>query len=187
MSVEAQEKTVEINEVSMRVFRFNFNFFREDHKHAEATSEFPVDGLGVGTVYYLSEDFDSGYAIRANGELVHVFSRVPGRGDQLVESAVENGAYRLDCFDGYLPSLYARHGFVEYDREDNWTPGEPDVVYMYRPCDNHYYDAGLKETVCPNTHLSVEDPDFDPADFGYTHDTLPVVVDYCERLPQNFD
>lgn len=174
---------VDIYESHDRSFKFNFNLFREDHPHADSTSEFSDE---EGTRYFLTEDFDSGYAIRANGELVLVFSRVKGRGDQLVASAVSNGAYRLDCFDGYLPDLYRRHGFVEYDREDNWTPGGPDVVYMYRPCSDHYYDAGLKETVCPNTHLSIEDPDFDPTDFGYTHDNMPVVVDYCHRLPENF-
>jgi len=183
MTVEAQVKTLEIYESHDRAFRFNFNLFREDHKHAGATSEFEdVEG----TRYFLSDDFDSGYAIRENGELVFVFSRKPGRGDELVASAVENGAYRLDCFDGYLPSLYARHGFVEHDREENWTPGGPDVVYMYVPCSDHYYDAGLKETVCPNTHLTIEDEEFDPTDFGYTHENMPVVVDYCKRLPQNF-
>lgn len=178
--------TVEVREVSMRVFRFNFNLFREDHPHAEATSEFPADGLGVGTAYYLSDDFDSGYAVKSNGELVHVFSRVKGRGNLLVDSAVRNGAYRLDCFDGYLPDLYRRHGFVEHDRDANWTEGGPDVVYMYRPCGDHYYDRALSAWVCPNTYMPIEDPDFDPAEYGFTHDNIPAAVEYCERLPENF-
>lgn len=174
---------VDIYESHDRSFRFNFNLFREDHPHAESTSEFEdVEG----TRYFLTEDFDSGYAIRPTGELVMVFSRVKGRGDQLVASAVANGAYRLDCFDGYLPELYKRHGFAEYDREANWTPGGPDVVYMYSPCDDHYYDRGLSAHVCPNTHIAVEDPTFDPADYGFTHENLPAAEEYCERWPANY-
>lgn len=82
--------------------------------------------------YYLTEDGQSGYAIRPDGELVLLFSLLKGRGRILVASAVANGATHLDCFDGYLPGLYARHGFTETSREANWTPGEPDVVFMAR-------------------------------------------------------
>lgn len=97
---------------------------------ADATSPFvDVDG----TRYVLTADLNSGYAVRADGELVNVFSTVPGRGDILVSHAVANGADHLDCFDGYLPTLYARHGFLETHREDNWTPGGPAVVFMANP------------------------------------------------------
>lgn len=69
----------------------------------------------------------------SEGVLIGVFSLVRGRGDALVAGAVAHGARHLDCFDGYLPTLYARHGFAESHRESNWTPGGPDVVYMTRP------------------------------------------------------
>ena len=82
-------------------------------------------------VCYLEEDSNSGYAIRNGYELICVFSRFKGRGGAIVQSAINNGAESLDCFDGYLTGLYSRHGFVEYKREPNWTEGEPDVVYMY--------------------------------------------------------
>ena len=81
--------------------------------------------------YYLSDDGNSGYAIDPSGYAGGLFSTVKGRGDMLVKSAIGNGARNLDCFDGYLPKLYARHGFVEYKREANWTPGGPDVVFMH--------------------------------------------------------
>jgi hypothetical protein len=55
---------------------------------------------------------------------------VRGRGDALVSDAIARGAKHLNCFDGYLPTLYARHGFVEVRREPNWTEGGPDIVYM---------------------------------------------------------
>lgn len=81
---------------------------------------------------YLSDDHRSGFAVSTTGELVGVFSTERGRGDLILSAAVAAGATHLDCFDGYLPSLYARHGFRETSREPNWTPGGPDVVYMAR-------------------------------------------------------
>lgn len=80
--------------------------------------------------YFLAEDTQSGYAVSDDGELTGVFSLPKGRGKDLVRAAVESGARRLDCFDGYLPKLYGQHGFVEVRREANWTQGEPDVVFM---------------------------------------------------------
>lgn len=93
----------------------------------EATSEWDPDSQGM---HYLAGDGLSGYVLRPDGELVYVWSKARGRGDELVADAVRNGARYLDCFDGYLPTLYARHGFVVTNREPNWTPGGPDVVFM---------------------------------------------------------
>jgi hypothetical protein len=78
-------------------------------------------------------EFTGGFIVKASGELVGVFSSQPGRGDELVDAALKAGATHLDCFDGYLTEFYARHGFIEYDRSANWTPGEPDVVLMGLP------------------------------------------------------
>lgn len=72
----------------------------------------------------------AGFVIRADGDLTNVFSTSRGQGDRLMAAALEAGAETLDCFDGYLPTFYARHGFVIYAREANWTPGGPDVVFM---------------------------------------------------------
>ena len=96
---------------------------------AEMTSE-PTDV--ENTIYALAADERSGYAVRPDGELVLVWSLERGRGDVMVSGAVHDGATRLDCFDGYLPRLYSRHGFVETERVANWTPGQPDVVFMSR-------------------------------------------------------
>ena len=73
-----------------------------------------------------------GFAVSENGELTSVFSAIQGKGDTIMREAIKQGAKHLDCFDGYLPTLYARHGFHEVRREANWTKGEPDVVYMER-------------------------------------------------------
>lgn len=74
-----------------------------------------------------------GFIVKPDGELVGVFSSIPGRGDALISAALNAGATHLDCFDGYLTEFYARHGFREYRREPNWTPGGPAVVYMGLP------------------------------------------------------
>ena len=73
-----------------------------------------------------------GYAISENGELTSVFSCIKGKGDTIMQDAIQNGAKHLDCFDGYLPSFYQRHGFKEVRRELNWTAGQPDIIYMER-------------------------------------------------------
>ncbi len=81
--------------------------------------------------FYLSEDGLSGFAVSHTGELVGVFSRVKGRGPELMKHAIYRGATHLDCFEGYLSAFYARHGFVEVGSERNWGGDHlPRVVYM---------------------------------------------------------
>jgi hypothetical protein len=102
----------------------------ESDRIAAATSapaELPEDGR-----YFLSEDLDSGFGVNAEGDLIGLFSLVKGRGSDLIGWAIRLGAETLDCFDGFLPTLYGRHGFRETRREQNWTPGGPDVVFMAR-------------------------------------------------------
>lgn len=100
--------------------------------------ELPMPGLDYARVdYYVAEDGRSGYGLvqvfdDGPTELIGVFSDVKGRGDEIVEDAIFHGANTLDCFDGYLPGFYERHGFTEVNRVPNWTPGEPDVVFMER-------------------------------------------------------
>jgi len=91
----------------------------------------PIEEMPTDADYFLSLDGKSGYGVTMNGELVGLFSLVPGRGKDMVQEAIDmDGARRLDCFDGFLPEYYKQFGFVEYMREANWTPGGPDVVYM---------------------------------------------------------
>ena len=90
---------------------------------------------------YLSHDNCSGYAIFAGGELRSVFSCVKGRGAQLLDSAIANGATWLECFDGFLSQLYSNAGFVEVARYtfdpalaptgwDQLANGTPDYLKM---------------------------------------------------------
>ena len=69
---------------------------------------------------YLSSDGKSGYAIKGGDELVSVFSTARGRGKNLVEDAVKNGARKLDAYDidGVLPKLYGDAGFEVKARYD---------------------------------------------------------------------
>lgn len=97
-----------------------------------ATSAIDPDLEPEGTRHYLDSVNGAGFAVRKDGELVFVHSIARGLGAALIEVAVRAGADHLDCFDGYLPEFYARHGFVETSREPNWTDGEPDVVFMAR-------------------------------------------------------
>lgn len=100
----------------------------ESSKIMDATSD--PDDFEQDARYYLTTDGGSGYGVTDDGELIGVHSLVKGRGDALVSHAIAHGATRLDCFDGYLVTLYRRHGFGVTRREANWTPGGPDVVYM---------------------------------------------------------
>ena len=98
---------------------------------------------------YLSEDGESGFGIKPNGDIVSVFSskKVKGRAHHLLEMAVyEGGGRQLDCFDIYLTKIYETHGFkpvakMKWDDEyipEGWNKdnfkdynnGEPDVVFM---------------------------------------------------------
>ena len=97
-----------------------------------ATSAEVADRTGM---YRLATEYGrvvGGYAVQVNSdfriELCNLWG--PGYGSRLVSDALHNGAEVLDCFDGFLPEFYARHGFHETAREPNWTQGAPDVVYM---------------------------------------------------------
>ena len=121
---------------------------------------------------YLSEDGESGFGIKPNGDIVSVFSskKVKGRAHHLLEMAIYEGVGRqLDCFDIYLTKIYEAHGFkpvakMKWDDEyipEGWNKdnfkdynnGEPDVVFMV-------YD--------PNNDIEKKHPDRE----------IPYIVDY---------
>mgnify|MGYP001561764868 CR=1 FL=1 len=120
---------------------------------AENLSPYSVADL-EGAKQFLSPDKASGYSIKPGGELVNVFSSSKGRGDELVKSAVDQGALHLDAFDPYLPKLYGKHGFKEVSREPNWTKGGPDVVFMRKPGSLEPVAMGQKELESLNPALA---------------------------------
>lgn len=101
----------------------------------------------AGSRVFLSKSSKSGYALSKTGDLQSVFAH-SGSNEikSLMEHAIKNGATTLDCFDGKLPQMYERFGFVETGRDtwnddykpDNWdynnpkasNNGRPDIVYM---------------------------------------------------------
>lgn len=103
----------------------------QDSNGTIKTATTPAKDINTyNTSCFLSDDSKSGFMISHNGELTSVFSLIKGRGKQLVKQAIKKGACHLDCFDGFLPTFYKSFGFIEVNREANWTAGEPDVVYM---------------------------------------------------------
>jgi len=100
------------------------------------------DYSALGAEIHMTPDGKAGYAITKEKELVSVFSK-PGAhlGAAAVRQAVEKGAMKLDCFDGFLPNFYSKFRFIEYNRiewDDEYAPdgwnyeefGRPDVVFM---------------------------------------------------------
>lgn len=117
--------------------------------HQENVSP-PMPWAGSSVRYYLAEDGSAGFAVAHDGELRHVWSTKRGQGDAIVAAAVDAGADNLDCFEGHLSSLYARHGFRIVKREANWDAGGPDVVYMARcSCAASYLDIPIHGQGCP--------------------------------------
>ncbi len=122
------------NATTRTTFAINLMNAQVAHKHIrEATTDsiHVYDADHNGAEYYISEDCESGFAIKANGELCMVFSTVKGRGAHLIKNAIYRGATHLDCFDGFLPTFYAKHGFIEVGSEPNYNGAHlPRVVYM---------------------------------------------------------
>lgn len=134
-------RTAHLSNVKPAYFRQIFDRVRADSDQIrEATSDYDTTPAARGTRYFLWSDGTNhaGFAIRADGELVYVFSTARGMGDALVAVAIEKGATHLDCFDGYLTRFYFRNGFDRVTSLPNWGPG-PDVIYMARP--GHYAAA----------------------------------------------
>lgn len=116
-----------LREQFMTAYAFARQVSQQVARMTSAEDDIP---FGDGTLFMLTPDGLSGFYITPDDMLGGLFSLARGRGDQLVATAVRYGATHLDCFDGYLPTLYGRHGFTETARERNWTSGAPDVVYM---------------------------------------------------------
>lgn len=124
---------MQFNQVSSKQFIAALKDAQDNYKHIRtATTPFTDIQHTFGTTYYLSMNGAIGFAVSGTGELTSVYSAIKGKGDELMIEAIKRGACHLDCFDGYLPKFYAKHGFTEVRREPNWTAGEPDVVYMAR-------------------------------------------------------
>jgi hypothetical protein len=95
---------------------------------------------------FISEGGEAGMSVTKDGDIVSVFNNPKigtkkGVAGHMLEIALENGGKRLDCFDGFLPKLYSKYGFVpvarmKFAREyapEGWNferDGEPDVLFF---------------------------------------------------------
>jgi len=138
------------NEVSGRVFHDVILHIKKNDIAKKDQSK----GLDSLTVYsvkdyndmkcYLGKNNSSGYALHGN-ELVSVFSSQESSGSAIVQSAIKNGAKRLDCFairngnkiEGQLYSLYSRNGF-KIDKNMNF--GKPVEPYSIQNGISSYVD-----------------------------------------------
>jgi hypothetical protein len=100
-------------------------------KHALETNrlkDYPGRGKVVVRLAKRGNLVVGGYML-LSGLLVGLWG--PGLGDWIIRDALHHGASRLDCFDGYLTTLYAKHGFREVLREPFFPMGTgPDIVFM---------------------------------------------------------
>lgn len=90
---------------------------------------------------FLADDGKSGFGLTPDGDLISVFSGVPGRLDSIMKTAIAQGAKTLDCLGFALADKYAKYGF-QVDHVEPWNdeyapPGwdydkhdHPPVVYM---------------------------------------------------------
>lgn len=89
----------------------------------------PEELVAAGGRIFVDLDGLNGFIIAPDGDIQNLFS-ANGKGKVSMRLAIANGGTKLDCFDGFLPGYYQQFGFEEYQREANWTPGGPDVVFM---------------------------------------------------------
>lgn len=93
---------------------------------------------------YLFDDGKAGFAIK-NGDIVSVFKHpnctLKPALDVTIPAAIARQGNRLDCFNGMLPSMYAKYGFLPYAKlkfNNNHAPADwnyardnaPDIIYM---------------------------------------------------------
>lgn len=129
------------------LFRERISALREDSRYAASVYVYDEDEYRDMRMF-LTADGSAGVAVKADGDVVSVFSTgaQPRVANALLATAVANGGTKLDCFDTVLPRLYAQEGFTETGRmtwDDQYRPdgwneadyasynqGRPDVVLM---------------------------------------------------------
>lgn len=93
---------------------------------------------------YINHSNSCGFAITSHKDLVCLFkkpSEYKVKGWELARQAAYEGARSLNCFDGYLTTMYRKAGWVVYDCslfDDTMAPegwdytrdGRPDVIFM---------------------------------------------------------
>lgn len=90
---------------------------------------------------FLSQDEMAGVAVWPDRNICAVFrderSKLPRASGELILTALSTGGNKLDCYDGFLSSLYAQFGFIPVARvkfnkdraPEGWKFGEPDIIF----------------------------------------------------------
>ena len=143
---------------------------------------------------YLSEDGESGFGIKPNGDIVSVFSNNKaegGRSHYMLEMATAEGGRQLDCFDIYLTKIYEAHGFKPVAKmkwNDEYIPeGWKAKARMLRKDNFKDYNNGEPALTAGRRHVvfMVYDPNNDiekkkkEAEEKYgKKNEIPYIVDY---------
>lgn len=99
------------NKQSMDAFKNAISKAKQSLGNNGASVELKDDYTDINL--YLSEDGESCFGIKPNGDIVSVFSssKEKGRSSYMLEMATAEGGRQLDCFDIYLTKIYEAHGF----------------------------------------------------------------------------
>lgn len=133
----------------------------------------------------------AGCAVTKDGDIVSVFKNddmakkddVEKISIALLLTAIENGGKKLDCFDGFLPKNYMKHGFIPVCKvrfNDEFAPegwnferdGRPYIVFFRH--NGKSVDELLKEKN-DGTYIT------------YDLDSLPIIEDYDEATQYRDD
>jgi len=91
---------------------------RDSHPMSAFMSDLSESDLADRRVF-LAKDGKTGYTLDKNGDFGNLFNLPggePGRGSRAILEGVARGAQTLDCYDGVLPTLYMKYGFVPVAR-----------------------------------------------------------------------
>lgn len=119
---------------------------------SDMLSDYEISDYENFTVY-LNEAQNAGFAIKPDGDLINLFnnSGISGYGKILVNKAIELGAKKLDCFEGFLPDYYRKFGFITYKREKNWSGNPDDNGVQYMVLASKLYDTQLDISISDYT------------------------------------
>ena len=121
-----------------------FSYYLKKNKRIEFFTIYPEEVLRGWKLFLTkAKESGAGFALTSGNDLVNLFNNtgIKGLGGIMVRCAIDLGARRVFCFDGYLYSFYASFGFRVVraipwnDRlaPKNWDYGKygkPDVLYM---------------------------------------------------------
>lgn len=104
--------------------------------------------------YFIDSSGNSGGGLKKNGEIAALYSNSDPNDDSergtaraIVRTAIDNGGTYLECFETFLPKIYAREGMVKVSSNpfnetyqptgwnkdglmDSYNGGKPSVIFM---------------------------------------------------------